>query len=111
MVGMIRNQPGTKFKFEILRPGAAQIPIQVGAIRHFGHQRFAKAEDPVVVVVFGNDADGVAAGVGRIVVGAVVVDRPVHELVMAVAANVVQIEKIGHAEFAARAIRCAGPAG
>ena len=96
----ICNQPRVKFEFEVFRAGATQIPVQVGAVRHLGHQGLAEAKRPVAVVIFGDHADGVAAGVGGIVVGAVVVDGPVHELGMTVAATVVEVEEVSHSELA-----------
>jgi hypothetical protein len=77
--GMIRNHSRTKFQFEVFCSGAMQIPVQVGAVGHLGHQGLREAKRPVAVVVFGNHADALAAGVGGIVVGAVVVDSPIQD--------------------------------
>jgi len=53
-----------------------------------------------VVVVLENCAVGVAARVCGVVVRAIVVHGPVEELQVAVAAECIQVEEIGHAEFA-----------
>ena len=79
------------------------ISCQVGAEFH-GFVNFSEGEAkrPVAVVVFGNHADALAAGVGGIVLGAVVVDSPIQELRMTVAADTIQVEEVRHSELAGR---------
>ena len=96
---MIRNHVGAKLQFIVFRSRAAQIPVQVGTVGHLGHEGLPEAEGPVAVVIFGNHADGVATGVGGVVIGAIVVDRPVHELGVTVATHAIQIEEISHTEL------------
>src|SRR5215467_2493064 len=74
--GTVCQQFGVQFEFVIFGAGAAQIPFQVDAVGHLRHKRLGKAEDPVAIVVFGENSYGVAASVGGVVVGAVVVDGP-----------------------------------
>src|SRR5581483_7546716 len=90
-----------EFEFKILRSRFSQIELEVDPICNFGHQRLAKSKGPVVVVIFGNESDRVAAGIGGVVICAVVINCPIHKLKTAVAAYVVQIKKICHAELAA----------
>ncbi len=96
----IRNHSGMKLQFEIFRPGTAKIPLQVRTVRDFGHQRLAEAEGPVAVVIFSDYADGVAASVRGVVVSAVVVHRPIHELGVTVTATVVEIKEVRHPKLA-----------
>ena len=54
----------------------------------------------MLVVVLGHAAHGVAASVGGVVPGAVVVHGPVHELEVGVGADIVDVEEVGQGEFA-----------
>ena len=74
-----------EFEFDIFRPRAAQVRVQMNAVGDFGHQRFRKAHVHAMVVIFDHRAEGESARVRRIVVRAVVVDRPIHELKIGVA--------------------------
>ncbi len=74
--------------------------VEVDAVGDGGHEGEEIAAGEESVVVLGDGSDGVAAGVGGVVVGAVVVDGPVHELEMAIGADGVDIEEVGDAELA-----------
>ena len=87
------------FELEILGARTRQVGIEMNAVGLFRHERFGEAHRPAAVVVFEDCAIGVAAGVGGIVVGAVVVDRPVEELEVAVGAPGIEVEKVREAEF------------
>ena len=60
----------------------------------------AKAESPIAVFVIGGNADGVAARVGGIVIGAVVVDGPVGELKVGIRAHELTSKKSTMLNFA-----------
>ena len=88
------------FDFEIFGVDVPGLPDQVDAVGDFGHERFDEADGPVGVVILDEAADGVAASVGGVVPGAVVVDGPVEELEVSVGADGVGVEEVGEAEFA-----------
>jgi hypothetical protein len=101
---MISNKSRPKFDFGVFGPCSPQIPVQIDAIRHLRHQRFSKPHAPVAAMVLGDSGECVSPRVRRIVVGAVIVHRPVHELQMTVAAWCADVEEIRnahltHAEF------------
>ena len=96
----MRDPLAACLEFEIFGSCARDIRIEIDAIRHFGHQRFGEASREPVVVVFENHAIGVAARVCGVVVRAVVVHSPVQELQVAIGAPGVEVEEVGHAEFA-----------
>ena len=73
---------------------AAEGPVHVDAVGHNWHGEEAVAKAPCAVVILGHAAHGVAARVGRVVPGAVVVHGPVHELQMAVGADGVDVKEI-----------------
>ncbi len=95
----VRQEKMTQLEFNILRAGAAQVGVEVNAVRHLGHQRFRESHGPMPVVVFHHCGVGKTARIRGIVVGAVIVERPVHELEIAVRAVRVHVEKIHQAEF------------
>ena len=78
----------------VFAPCPAQIPVQIDAVGNGGHQGDAVTEGPGVVVVLGDRAVGVTAGVRGVVVGAVVIDGPVHELEVGVGARTIEIEGV-----------------
>ena len=88
-----------QLEFDIFGAGAGKIGVDVDAVRHLGHQRFRESHGPMAVVVFHHRGIRVAARVRGVVVGAVVVERPIHELEITVRAVRVQIKKIHQAEF------------
>ena len=65
-------------------PGA---PDEVDSVRDLWHERFSEAEAPVAVFEVGDCSDGIAACVGSIVPGAVVVHGPVRELKVGIGAH------------------------
>ena len=98
--GFLGNHAVTQFVFEIFRVRLPRLPDQIDAVGDLGHESFGEAKSPVAVFVVGGKADGIAASVGGIVPGAVVIDRPVEELEVSVGADGIDIEEIGHAELA-----------
>src|ERR1700690_2318995 len=89
-----------QLKVEVFGAGTPQIPLEVNSVRPLGHQSLAESKRPVAIVVLGDDAHCVAASIGRVVIGAVVVHGPIHKLEMAVAAHAIYVEKIRNAELA-----------
>ena len=63
-------------------------------------KRESKSRPTNGIVIFEHRAKCEPARVRRVVVRSVIVHSPVHELEIGVAAVVIQIEKIRHAEFA-----------
>jgi hypothetical protein len=94
-----RQEGMMHLEFNVFRVSAAEVRVQIDAVGHLGHQRFRKPHGPVAVVVLHHRGIRVAARVRGVIVGAVVVERPIHELEIAVRAVRVQIEKIHQAEF------------
>jgi len=88
-----------KFELDIFCSGAGQVGVQVNSVRHFGHQPFRKTHGPPMVVIFEHRAEGVSASVRCIIVGAGVVDSPIHELQIGIGPVRIEVEKIGQAEF------------
>ena len=76
------------------------LPHQIDSVRNLGHESFAEAEAPIAVFIIGGKADGVAACVGGIVPGAVVVDGPVGELKVCIRAHRINVKEVRHAELA-----------
>ena len=97
---LIAQQALAQLELAVLGVGAAEGPVEVDAVGHGGHGEEAVAEAPAAVVVLGHAAHGVAASVGGVVPGAVVVHGPVHELEVAVGADVVDVEEVGQGHFA-----------
>ena len=89
----------TQLIFKVFRVGLPRLPHQINSVRDLGHEPLGKAEAPVAIFIIGGRADGVAARVGCVVVGAVVVDGPVGELKVGIRANRIDIKKIHHAEL------------
>src|SRR5258708_23610858 len=98
--GAFCDQRTAKFKFNVFRAGAAQVPDEINAIRDFRHKHLAEADAPVAVLKFEDCAVGIAACVGGVVVSAVVVDGPVQELQMAVAADRIEVKEVCRAKLA-----------
>src|SRR5258706_7633188 len=71
----------------------------MNAVGDFGHERFCKTNDVIFIVIFEKRRIGKAASVGGVIVGAVVVHGPVHELEITVGAISVEVEKIGQAHL------------
>ncbi len=67
-------------ELHVLRVRTSEIGVEMDAIGDLGHQSFGEARGPVPVVVLEHGGEGEAAGVRGVVVGAVVIHRPVHEL-------------------------------
>lgn len=89
-----------EFELVVFRVGLPGLPNEIDSIGDLGHKAFAETESPIAIFVVREEADGVAASVGSVIPGAVIVDGPVHELVAGVGADLVDIEEIGHAELA-----------
>ncbi len=95
----VRQDGMMQLEFHIFRARAAKIGVKIDAVGHLGHQCFRKTHGPVAVVVLHHRGIRVAARIRSVVVGAVVIHRPIHELEIAVRAVYVQIKKIHQAEF------------
>ena len=88
-----------KFDFDVFSACPPQTPVQIDAIRDLGHQRLTKSRAPVAAVILGDSGKCVATRVGGVVVRAIVVDGPIHELQMTVAADAVDIKEVRDAHF------------
>jgi hypothetical protein len=86
-------------ELDILTTRAMQLPLQVDAVGYGRHQGERIPCGPVDIVVLGDGGVGVAAGVGSIVPGAIVVSCPVHELQVGVGAGIVDVEDVGEAHL------------
>ena len=80
--------------------GLPGLPDQIDAVGDFRHEGFGETESPVAVFVVGGESHGVAARVGGVVPGAVVVGGPVEELEVRIGAHRIDVEEVGHAELA-----------
>jgi len=94
------EQRFTELELHILSTGAADGPVEVDAVGGGGHGGETVAGGPVFVVVFKDAGVGVAAGIGGVVPGSVVVDGPIEELEVAVGADGVDVEVVGEAHLA-----------
>src|SRR5690242_18763232 len=90
----LAEQPWMQFEFVILRARPRELPLVLNSIGDGWHQSFRKAKGPVAVVVFRVNSYGVPARVCRVVICAIVDNRPVHELQVAVAADGINVEEI-----------------
>ena len=89
-----------EFEFDVFGAGAAHVRVKVNAIGDFWHQRFGEADDVILIVIFHEHGEREAPGVGGVIVSAVVVDSPVHELQVCVGAVSVEVKEIGETHFA-----------
>ncbi len=96
----IAEQRFAEFELHVLAAGLAQVPHQVDTVGDGRHQGDGVAGRPDLVIVFGDGGVGVAAGVGRVVPCAVIVDGPVHELQVAVGADAVDVEIVRQTHLA-----------
>ncbi len=80
--------------------GLPGLPDEIDAVGDLGHESFGETKSPVTVFEVCHGTDGVAAGVGGVVPGAIVVDGPIRELEVGVGADRIYVKKIGQAEFA-----------
>ena len=85
--GFFRDEAVAEFVFVVFGVDLPGPPDQFDSVGDFGHEGFGETESPVAVLEIGGEANGVAAGVGGIVLGAVVVGRPVEELEVRVGAD------------------------
>src|SRR6267154_4018188 len=88
-----------EFDLDIFCPGAAHFRIEVNAVGHFRHQRFRKSYRPAPLTVFKHRRKRESSRVRCVVVRAVVVHGPVHELETGVRTVGIVIEEIRHAEL------------
>ncbi len=86
--------------FPIFRMHLPRAPHQVNSVRHFRHQPFGETDPPVAILEIRHDSNGIAARVGGIIPGAVVIHRPVGKLKMRVGTNRIHVKEIRHAELA-----------
>ena len=80
----LRDKAVPQLELAILGVGAAEGPVHVNAVGHGGHGEEAIAQAPYLVVVLCHGAHCIAARIGGVIPGAVVVYCPVHELQVAV---------------------------
>ena len=95
----MRDQGVVKFQFGAFRTGPGKVHVEPACVAGFRRQSLADARRPVAVMILAHHRKGVAAAVGRISVGGVVVERPVHELIVAIAADRIDVEKIEQAHL------------
>src|SRR5580704_196171 len=96
----MKEKISCSIEFQIFRPCSSQIGIKENAISYFGHHRFTKSSGEPMIVVLDDGRVGISAGVRGIVVGAVVVHRPIQKLQVAVGSVSICIEEIDQAHFA-----------
>lgn len=89
-----------QFILPVLGVDLPWLPNQVDAIGNFGQERFGEAESPVVVFVVRSDANRVAASVGCVVVGTILVDGPVGELEVSIGADRILVEEVRQTKLA-----------
>ncbi len=95
----MRDQFPAGLQLEVFRARSRDIGVEVDAVRNLRHQCFGESRRAPMIVVFQDGAIGVTARVRGVVVRAIVVDRPVQELQVAVGAPGVQVEEIGQVEL------------
>ena len=99
-----RKQPAeerfAQLELQVLPAGSAEVPVEIDSVGDGRHQRERVTCRPVLVVVLGDDAVSVAAGVRGVVPRAIIVDGPVHELEVTVGADAVEVEVVGQADLA-----------
>src|SRR5271157_4992245 len=105
---LLTEEPAVQFEFDIRGVGIAQVPNQMLSVRNLWQQRLSKAQSPLRALIFEDEPPGVTASVSRVVIPSVLVNGPIHELQMAVAANGVHIEEVSHAELAKAELKPAG---
>src|SRR5580700_572196 len=88
-----------RFEFEVFGARAGDVRVEIDSIRDLGHQGYRQARCKPAVVIFKKNAVGVAARVRGVVVGAVIVDGPIHELQAAVGAERIHVEEIDYVEL------------
>jgi hypothetical protein len=97
-----------QLQFVVFSPGPAQVPFQVNSVRNVRHERFFETKRPAALVIFGEKPDRVTTSIGGVVIGAIVVDGPVHELQVAVGADIVDVKKITYAHLSEAQFNPAG---
>src|SRR6202035_3767908 len=96
---LLEDDGAVKLEFKILGVGAAEVSIEVDAVGNLGHEPLGKTGGPMTVVIFEHGRVREAARIGSVVVGSVVVDRPVQELEVAIGAVGIEIEKLRQTEL------------
>ena len=89
-----------QFEFHIFCAGSAHVRIEVNAVGHFRHQGFRKAYRPASLVILEHRRKRESSRVRRIVVRAVVIHGPVHELKSGVGAVSIGIKEVRQTELA-----------
>ena len=64
--------------------GLPGLPHQVDSIGYLRHQGLGETQPPITIFVVGSDSDRVAARIGGVIVGTVVVDGPIRKLKMGI---------------------------
>src|SRR6266403_85401 len=96
---LLEDDSATDLEFNILGARAAEVRVEMNTVCAFRHQCFRKTRGPVTVVILEHRGEGKAASVRGVVVGAVVVERPVHKLKIGVRAIIVVIEEVCETDF------------
>ena len=97
---LMSKHRAVQFEFNIFCPGSPHVRIEVNAVGYFRHQGFRKSYCPAPLVIFEHRRKRESSRVRRIVVRAVVIHRPVHELKSGVAAVSIGIEEVRQTELA-----------
>src|SRR5712692_9587579 len=96
---LMPKQCTVEFDLDIFCPRTAHFRIEVNAVGHFRHQRLRKSDSPAPLMIFEHRRKSESSRVRRVVVRAVVVHSPVHELETGVRTVGIVIEEIRHAEL------------
>src|SRR5215470_8156082 len=73
-----------EFVCKVFGMGLPRLPDQINSVCYLGHQRFDETESPITIFIISGSPDGVTPRIGGIVIGTIVVNRPVGELKMSV---------------------------
>ena len=95
---MTHHRP-MQFKLEVFGVRAAQVRVEMDPIGNFWHQRHGESRGPSPVVVFDHRRKSEAACIRCVVVRAVVVHGPVHELKTRIRTIRIHVEEVRHAEL------------
>src|SRR5689334_4461897 len=95
-----RQKSLSQLEFNVLGPRPSEFPFIVDSVGHPRHQNLGVAHSPRAILILNNDSYGVAARIGCVIVSTVVINSPIQKLQMAVASRRIEIEEIGHTEFA-----------
>src|SRR5208337_833758 len=98
-LGAFLQKFAMEFELNVFRACPAHVCVKVNAVGNLGHQGFGETDNVIFVVIFEEGGESKSAGVGGVIVGAVVVHAPVHELEIGVGAVGVEVEEVGETHF------------